>query len=123
MAEQPSTDEVAYDPFASDSFPTYPALRERCPVHHFEGFGEHGFYTVSRYADVLDVFKNVDRWSGAFGQGPQHVSEGGLRSDPPEHTIYRRLAAGAFTPKRTAEMAPMVEQIAIDLADAMAPAG
>ena len=114
---------VEYDPFDPNPFPAYAALRERCPVHHFEGFGERGFYSVSRYEDVLDVFKNVDRWSGEFGQGPQHVREGGLRSDPPEHTIYRRLATGAFTPKRTAAMAPLVEQMATDLAEAMAPAG
>jgi cytochrome P450 len=131
-AQRRSTEEVAsvgdahaveYDPFAPDPFPAYAGLRERCPVHHFEGFGERGFYTLSRYDDVLDLFKNVDRWSGEFGQGPQHVREGGLRSDPPEHTIYRRLATGAFTPKRTAQMAPLVQDVAVGLAEAMVPAG
>jgi cytochrome P450 len=48
---------------------------------------------------VLDLFKNVDRWCREFGQGPQHVRQSGLRSDSPEHTIYRRLATGAFTPQ------------------------
>jgi cytochrome P450 len=114
---------VSYDPFASDPFPTYAELRDKCPVHHHAGFGDQGFYTLSRYEDVLDLFKDVSRWSGEYGQGPQHVREGGLRSDPPEHTIYRRLAAGAFTPKRTAAMAPLVERIATDLASAMAPSG
>lgn len=114
---------TSYNPFAADPFPAYASLRERCPVHHFDEFGDQGFYSVSRYDDVLDVFKNVDRWSGEYGQGPQHVREGGLRSDPPTHTIYRRLASNAFTPKRTAAMAPLVDRVAVELADRLAPSG
>lgn len=121
--ESPNAADVGYDPLAADPFPAYAGLRERCPVHHFDGFGADGFFSVSRYDDVLDVFKNVERWSGEFGQGPQHVREGGLRSDPPTHTVYRRLAAGAFTPKRTAAMQPLVEATAVALAERMAPAG
>ena len=123
MSERTSASAVDYDPFSSNPFDRYEDLRTKCPVHHFDGFGERGFYTLSRYDDVLDLFKNVDRWSGAEGQGPLHVREGGLRSDPPTHTIYRRLVTGAFTPRRIAAMAPLVEQTARSLIDAMEPAG
>jgi cytochrome P450 len=47
----------------------------------------------------------------------------GAEADPPEHTRLRRLAAGAFTPRRTAELAPRIEQIANDLIDALPPSG
>ncbi|MBD0694617.1 cytochrome P450 family protein [Streptomyces sp. CBMA123] len=46
-----------------------------------------------------------------------------MEADPPEHTRLRRLAAAAFTPRRTAELAPRIEQIAHGLIDAMPPSG
>ncbi|MFI5998467.1 cytochrome P450 [Streptomyces sp. NPDC051362] len=46
-----------------------------------------------------------------------------LAVDPPDHTRLRRLVSAAFTPRRTALLAPRIEQIANDLIDAMPPAG
>ncbi|MFD8126066.1 cytochrome P450 [Streptomyces mirabilis] len=46
-----------------------------------------------------------------------------MEADSPEHTRLRRLASAAFTPRRTAELAPRIEQIAHDLIDALPPAG
>ncbi|MEU9075851.1 cytochrome P450 [Kitasatospora sp. NPDC048538] len=46
-----------------------------------------------------------------------------LEADPPEHTRLRTLAAAAFTPRRTAELAPRIERIAHGLIDAMPPSG
>ncbi|MFJ3224653.1 cytochrome P450 [Streptomyces sp. NPDC086783] len=46
-----------------------------------------------------------------------------LEADPPEHGRLRRLAAAAFTARRTAELAPRIERIAHDLIDAMPPSG
>ena len=46
-----------------------------------------------------------------------------MEADPPERTRLRRLASAAFTPLRTAELAPRIEQIAHTLIDALPPAG
>ncbi|MFD7134885.1 cytochrome P450 [Streptomyces sp. NPDC059894] len=46
-----------------------------------------------------------------------------MEADPPEHTRLRRLASAAFTPRRTGELAPRIEQIAHDLIDALPPTG
>jgi cytochrome P450 len=46
-----------------------------------------------------------------------------LEADAPEHTRLRRLVSGAFTPRRTAELAPRIQRIADDLIDRMAPRG
>ncbi|WP_327179603.1 cytochrome P450 [Streptomyces sp. NBC_01335] len=46
-----------------------------------------------------------------------------MEADPPEHGRLRRLASAAFTPRRTAELAPRIERIAHDLIDAMPPSG
>ncbi len=116
-----------YDPFdpavLSDPAGAYRFLREQCPVHHYESFGESGFYTVSRHDDVRQVFSDIALWSSDWGQGPLHTKEGGLRSDPPEHTIYRRMVTSAFTARRVAAVEPQVREITRRLVDDVAPAG
>lgn len=116
-----------YDPFSTevleDPAGAHRALREGCPVHHLPGFGEKGFYTVSRHPDVAEVFGDVGLWSSEWGQGPIYTREGGLRSDPPEHTIYRRLVTTAFTARRTAAMEPWITETASGLIDAFAGDG
>jgi hypothetical protein len=46
-----------------------------------------------------------------------------MEAAPPEHTRLRRLASAAFTPRRTAELAPRIEQITQDPIDVLPPAG
>ena len=92
-------------------------------MHHHDGFGERGFYTLARHDDVVDLFKDTGRWSADWGQGPIYVKEGGLKSDPPEHTTYRRLVVGAFTAARTAQLEPFVRATATELIDAFAADG
>lgn len=118
---------MTYDPFApetlADPFPAYRELRDRCPVHHHADFGERGFYTLSRHDDVVSLFRDLDRWSADWGQAPIYVKEGGLKSDPPEHTVYRRLVTGAFTARRVAALAPEIERAAGELIDGFAADG
>ncbi|HTW99082.1 MAG TPA: cytochrome P450, partial [Acidimicrobiales bacterium] len=72
---------------------------------------------------VVALSRDVERWSADFGQGPIYVREGGLRSDPPEHTTYRRLVTGAFSARRVAEMEPFVRAAAEELVDGFASQG
>ena len=79
-----------YDPFdaavLASPFAAYDDLRQQCPVHFHPDFGDRGFYSLSRHDDVVDLFRDTSRWSADWGQGPIYVKEGGLKSDPPEHT-------------------------------------
>lgn len=57
-----------------------------------------------------------------------HRAEGGfgasmLYADPPDHTRLRRLAAPAFSPRRTQQLAGRVREIGEELLDAMEAAG
>jgi cytochrome P450 len=116
-----------YDPFApevlSDPAGAHRYLREQCPVHHYAGFGDKGFYTVSRHDDVSEVFRDVALWSSTWGQGPIYTKEGGLRSDPPEHTVYRKLVTSAFSAKRVAALEPTVRDVTARLVDGFADRG
>jgi cytochrome P450 len=116
-----------FDPFApatlADPFSAQAELREGCPVSHVDAFGEKGFYVLSRYDDVVDLFRNLDRWSGDLGQGPIYYKEGGLRSDPPEHTVFRRLVNKAMPPRQVPMMEPVIRDIATSLVDSFAHKG
>jgi len=123
----PSEPTVDYQPLApetlADPFRAHAELRERCPVAHYADFGDNGFYVLSRYEDVVDLFRNLDRWSGRWGQGPLYHEEGGLRSDPPEHTVYRRLVTKAMPPRQVPAMADAIQGIAEGLVDGFADRG
>jgi cytochrome P450 len=112
---------VDYDPFdpatMADPASAHRTLREACPVHFHPDFGERGFYTLARHDDVADLFDSVERWSADWGQAPIYVKEGGLKSDPPEHTIYRRLVTGAFTARRVSAMEGSITDLANRLID------
>jgi cytochrome P450 len=45
-----------------------------------------------------------------------------LGADPPEHTRLRRLVAGQFTGRRTAQLAPRIQQLSDQLIDGFPPA-
>lgn len=90
-------------------------LRE-CPVHHCEEF-DPPFYTLSRYADVEEALRDIETYSSHWGQGPRFTEPAGMLSDPPQHTVYRKLIQQAFTPKAVEALRPQVEALTDSLID------
>ncbi|MDL5159256.1 cytochrome P450 [Actinomycetospora termitidis] len=87
----------------------------------FPGFPPgNGFRVVTRHADVEEVSRNPDRFCSGKGAvsildlpAEAHEFFGSLISmDAPRHTKIRRIAAGAFTPKRVGKLIDDVERIA-----------
>jgi hypothetical protein len=60
-----------------------------------------------------------------FGQCPLYVhhTTSLIFNDPPYHTIVRKLLAFGFTPRKLAEMEPLIEEIADRLLDQMEETG
>lgn len=118
----------------SDPFEFYATLHEQCPVYRMP---ETGFYMVTKYDDLRQVLKDTDTFSNDVsakdGKGlqgdlgvlyEQIIAERGWahvqtlqRTDPPEHSRYRKLLDRVFTVKRVREMLPYVDQVANDLID------
>lgn len=121
-----SADAVDYNPLApatiADPIAAYRLLLERCPVPHFDGF-DPPFWSLTRFDDVASALRNTHTWSSMHGQGPRFTSQGGLFTDPPQHTAYRRLLQKAFTPKAVAELEPFIEGLAHDLVAGIAARG
>ncbi len=113
---------LVYSPYDyaihEDPYPTYTRLRAEAPVFYNE---ELDFYALSRHADVLAAFRDVDHFSNANGvsldpaaYGPNaHRAMSFLAMDPPRHTRMRSIVGKSFTPRRVAEMEDSIRALAV----------
>jgi cytochrome P450 len=100
-----------------DPYPLYARLRAEAPLYHND---ELDFWALSRYHDVLDAFRDPNRFSNSHGVsldpsafGPHaHRSMSFLAMDPPRHTRMRSLVSRAFSPRRVAELEGRVRALA-----------
>jgi cytochrome P450 len=112
----PVLDPYAYE-FHEDPYPLYARLREEAPLYRNE---ELGFWALSRHADVLEGFRDHERFSSAHGvsldpaaSGPHaHRTMSFLAMDPPMHGRMRGLVSRGFTPRRVAELEPRIRELA-----------
>lgn len=112
---------VEYDPYVyqvhEDPYPVYRALRDEAPVYRNPALG---FWALSRHADVLAAFKDVETFSSRHGvsldQDVFHPDADATMSflamDPPRHTRMRALVSRGFTPRRVSELEPRIRAIA-----------
>jgi cytochrome P450 len=118
---------VEYDPYVyqvhEDPYPIYRALRDEAPVYHNPSLD---FWALSRHADVLAAFKDVETFSSRHGvsldQDVFHADADATMSflamDPPRHTRMRALVSRGFTPRRVSELEPRIRAIAREHLDA-----
>ena len=101
---EPLTDPLIEDSFyAGDAFPQYRRLRDEAPVAWNT---ESGFWAVSRWDDVMAV--STDPETFCSGRGILVMEIGAsydspptmMHTDPPEHTVYRKLVQPGFAPGR-----------------------
>ncbi|MFB7511430.1 cytochrome P450 family protein, partial [Streptomyces broussonetiae] len=122
--------------FKADAPARYARLRELGPIHPAEfHLGLKGWVVVGHdlarealthpalLKDATPAAKDLAAAGYVLHKPSVGLGAQMMEADPPEHTRLRRLASAAFTPRRTAELAPRIEQIAHELIDAMAPAG
>lgn len=113
------------DDFYDDPFPYYHALREHEPVRRMP----NGSYFLTRYRDLLTVYKDTRRFSSdkkkefgpKFGDTPlyEHHTSSLVFNDPPSHTRVRRLIMGALSPRHIEAMEPGLIDWVDRLLDAM----
>ena len=114
---------VRYSPYDyeihDDPYPTYARLRAEAPVYRNEEFD---FWALSRHLDVVNAFRDVDRFSNRNGVsldpsafGPHaHKTMSFLAMDPPRHTRMRSLVGKGFSPRRVAEMEPNIRRLTLN---------
>jgi cytochrome P450 len=103
--------ECPYDPFSpevqADWGPTYRRLRAECPVPHFAGFGDQGFWSAARYDDVRSINVDIEAWTARDGSGPNHRDDPGpLNQDLPDRVPFRRLLTNGINTARAEQLEP-----------------
>ena len=139
MTERPLADYSLLDPAVqADPFPFYRKLHQECPVYRMP---ETGMYVVTRFEDLKYVLRTPEIFSsdvrsrgGLQGTGidvlQDVLEERGWRhvqtlqrTDPPEHTRYRKLLNRVFTGKRVKDLLPRIDALTHQLIDAFAERG
>lgn len=116
-------DHVPYDEFAR--------LRREAPVAWFdEALPNHGFWSVHRYADIVDISRDTARFSSATGVSFEEPTPEDMEArrtiidmDPPEHTKLRKVLAPSFTPRAVAVYEHFVRALTAAALDAALPLG
>ena len=65
------------------------------------------------------MLRDWHTWSSHYGQSPRFSVAGCLFSDPPDHTMYRRLVQQGFTPRVVERMEGDIVRLTDELIDAM----
>ncbi len=107
---------VSFNPFAyemhEDPYPTYARLREEAPCYHNE---EMGFWALSRFDDVLEGYRDWERFTSTRGVALEEVGTASAPSmigmDPPIQTKLRKLIVRAFNPRRVGALEPRVRAL------------
>ncbi len=99
-------------------------LRRACPVAPHQ---DEDFWVVAGHEDISRISKDPATYSSAKGvligdrKRKVAAADSILYIDPPRHVAHRRIVNRAFTVRRVAELAPVVERIARDALDAIDP--
>jgi cytochrome P450 len=112
--------------YAGDPYPVYARLRAEAPVFWCEA-GQ--FWALSKYEDVRRVGHDSEVFSSRRGTlladgrardaggphlpGARHL----MRSDPPDHTLLRKITSWSFTPRMVASLEDRARVIARELLD------
>ena len=110
--------ELYWDPFDTaidaDPYEVWRRLRDEQPVYFND---RHGFYALSRYADIEAAHRDPATYSAAHGTVLEIMTERPMPSammiflDPPDHTRLRSLVNRAFTPRRVAHLEHRIRQL------------
>lgn len=125
------TEAVQWDPYNPryfrDPYPVFRRLREEAPLYHNE---EHGFYALSRYAEVERALKDTASLSSARGTILEIIKANAelpeavfIFQDPPVHTAFRGLIQRAMTPKRMNALEGLVRKFCAECLDPLVNTG
>jgi len=113
-------------------FDAYRQLRDEAPVYVMP---ETGLYVVTRYDDIAEVIRKPEvfsmRYAASsplfkFASARRIFAEHGwdrqtpLASDPPLHTLYRKLVDVGFTAGRVRKLEPRINELIETLIDGFA---
>jgi cytochrome P450 len=116
--------ELYWDPIdpalRDDPYPLWKRLRDEAPVWHND---RYDLWVLSRFHDIEAASKEPILFSSSHGTtfetlSPEPIETGMMIwTDPPKHSVLRRLVSRAFTIKRVSEMDAHIHRVAAELLD------
>jgi len=105
--------------------------RERPIAWHQHPDSGRGFWSLTRFDDVVAASRDWETFSSAYGiqvlTDPEDTDRIGIRSmistDPPKHTKLRSIVNRGFTPRMVAKAEDSVRRRAREIVDTIAPKG
>jgi cholest-4-en-3-one 26-monooxygenase len=115
-------------------FEMFDTLRREAPIfwHEQDEPGGRGFWAVTNYQGVVEVNREIDRFSSARGSALiTELAEEDLAQqrmmmlnmDPPMHTRYRLLVNKGFTPRMVSKLEEQMRERCARIIDAVAEKG
>ncbi|MFQ6194423.1 cytochrome P450 family protein [Streptomyces sp. NPDC000405] len=134
MAASPLPTELFGYEYYQNPYPAFAWLRENSPVHEFRfPVGDVRTWIVTRFEDVHALLGDPRFSNDAAAYADREFLDSGMVMgadtpvariltvlDPPDHTRVRKLAMGAFTPRRVAQWREPTERIVAASLDALA---
>jgi cytochrome P450 len=118
-----ATEDFVYDPstatFQEQIWDVYRTLREHHPVYYDAPKQQ---YVLSRFDDVWRAVNDWESFSNVVEEAQNFLPQM-IYMDPQRHTQLRALVSRAFTPKRVAEVEPLVRGVARQLLESVAERG
>jgi methyl-branched lipid omega-hydroxylase len=105
--------------------------RERPIAWHQHADSGRGFWSLTRFDDIVAASRDWETFSSAYGiqvlTDPEDTDRIGIRSmistDPPKHTKLRSIVNRGFTPRMVAKAEESVRRRAREIVDTIAPKG
>jgi cytochrome P450 len=114
-----------FDPGHEDwKYDAFSYAREHCPVVRTETELTGPMWMVTRYADVRKVLEDPETFSSQNGSpAPAPIGLGPLDSDPPLHTLFRKLLNPYLSRKHSLTFEDEMRRIARELIDGFVDEG
>ena len=107
-------------------------LRKEAPVHWEPRGPDDGFWSITRYADIQAIEKNVEDFTNETNVVPlplpehtmtRNIGHSLIMTDPPRHQFLRRIIMGAFTPKAISRINQRIHELVTEAIDAVIERG
>ncbi len=109
---------------------TFQRLRDEDPIAWCEERDGSGFWSVTRYRDIVDLNRDFKTFTSERGIRLEEMDEEEtaarrtlMEMDPPEHTRLRRLVQGGFTRRMVRSYESAIQELAGEVLDEALPKG
>jgi cytochrome P450 len=110
---------------------TFALLRDEAPVHWYDWEHGKGFWSITRYDDIVAVMKDWRSFSSETGAtaledlDPDQIDarKSMLDTDPPKHSSLRAIVNKGFTPRAVAAYEQLLRDLTRQILDESLPRG